>query len=273
MPKFVKLKLNDLPNDEVPDIQWRLVIDNLKDLDNYHSLNATLNMEAFMSMERDKGGNIKLSHTGAVPTRTIALERLLHAKFSTTPEGQKVYPIIEVALITDKKHLGMIKCITNHGAIQINEAGGYCDLNGFIKTWNAEILEEIEKPDFGFPVNDAPLQADTIILENSHRDYTGSYLEKTVKEDIKNCGNVQTIYSLREVDHTYLFKCLSLCKNIATRTQLQDDNQLDQFMKMFKKMPPKNVYLYVSKDVEERIRKHEYFAENNYTHNIKFMAD
>lgn len=273
MPKFIKLKLNGLPNDATPDIQWRMVIDNLDDLNKYHSLNATLNMEAFMTMERDSGNNIMLSHTVAAPTRAIVLQRLLHAKINATPEDEQVYPIIEVANITDKKYLGMLKCITTHGAIQMNAAGGYCDLRSFIKTWEAEVLEKIEKPDFGFPVDDAPLKADTIILENSHQDYVGTWFDSTVKKDVDTLGEVQTIFNLREVDHIYLFKCLSLCKNIVTRTQLQDNNQLNQFMVMFKRLPSKNVYLYVNKEVEGRIRKHEDFVENNYIHNIKFIND
>lgn len=271
MPKFVKLKLNGLPKDDSPNIQWRMVIDNLKDLEKYHLLNATLNMEAFMTMERDNSGNIMLSHTGAAPTRAIVLQRLLHAKINCTPEGEKIYPLIEVASITDKKYLGIFKYISNHGAIQMNTSGGYCGLNDFIKTWDAEILEEIEKADFGFPIDDAPMKADTIVLENSHKDYVGSWFHSDIKKDVPDCGEIQTIFNLREVDHTYLFRCLSLCKNIVAITQLQDEGQLHSFMGLFKRLPAKNVYLYVDKDVKARITKHEDFNQNNNIHNIKFI--
>ncbi len=272
MPKFIKLKLNGLPKDEADyAISWRLVIDNVEDLNKYHALDATLNMEAFIGMEREKDGTIRLSHTGASPTRAIALQRCLQSTINCLPEGEKAYPIIEVAKITDKKYLGMLKTITNYGAIQIGEAGGYCPLDMFIKTWNGEILEEIEKESFGFPTNDAALQADTIILENSHKDYIWSGKEENVSKDIPDAGVVKTIFNLREVDGAYIMKCISNCKNVVIETQLQDDSQLDSFMGMFKMVSRKNIYLYVDKEVESRIRNHKHFAENSSIHNIKFL--
>lgn len=270
MAKFIKLKLNGIPGVGT-DIQWRMVIDNIDDLKEYHSLNGTLNMEALMSMERDVNGNIMISHIGAAPTRHIALQRVLHCKINAAKEGEKIFPIVEVAKITDEKYLNMLKFLNNHGSIQMNEAGGYCGLDAFIKTWDAEILEEIEKKSLGFPVTDAAIKADTLILENSNVEYSGGYLETKVKHDIKNHGDIQTIYNLREIDTEYLIKCISLSKNIVIKTQLVDDNQFSLFMKMFKTIPGKNIYLYVLKEVENKIRTHEDFYNNSLIHNISFI--
>lgn len=271
MAKFIKLKLNGLPKSETTDIHWRMVIDNMGDLKEYHSLNATLNMEAFMTLERDDNDNIALSHLGPASTRQTVLHRYLRAKIDCTPKGEQVYPLIEVAQLTDKKYLAMLKFLMTKGAIQINEAGGYCGLQDFIKTWDGEILEEIEKDSFGFPVSDAAIEADTLILENAHVEYCGNYLESRVKENIENVGSIKTIYNLREIDATYLMQCISVCKNVVIQTQLQDDSQLSSFMKMFKRIPHKNIYLYVSEKIEQRIKSHEDFAANSTVHNIIFI--
>lgn len=265
MPKFINLNIDG-------ECQWRLVIDNVNDLEKYHQFNATQNMRAFMGMERDAHGNIALSHTGAAPTRQIGLQRLLHNSIMCAPEGTKVYPLIEVAKFTDQKYLSMLKFITNNGAIQMNEAGGYCGLNDFIKTWNAEVVAEIETPGFGFPTSDAAIEADTIILENSCRDYSGSYIVSDVKKDVKDCGTIETIYSLNEVDSRWLFRCISNCKNVVAATELQDDSQLNSFMTLFGQLKGKNIYLYVSKSVKSMIQKHPEFAKNKELHNIYFIT-
>lgn len=270
MAKFVKLNLHNIPG-KGDDIQWRLVIDNLEDLNRYHSLDATLNMEAFMAMEREpNGGPIKLSHTGAQPTRQIALQTYIHSKVMTTPVGQKVYPIIEVAQLTDKKYLGMFKYVSQYGAIAINPAGGYCDLSSFIKTWNADILEWVEKDDFGFPVDDAILEADTIILENSHPDYK-TYGEWQAAKKVPNAGVIKTIYHLREVDRTYVFQSLKGCKNVVIESEIMDAEQLNGFFKMFLNLPRKNVYLFVREENRAKITDHPDYTQATTLHNIQFM--
>lgn len=268
MAKFIKLKLNDIP-DKSEAIQWRLIIDNIADLDNYHSLNATLNMEAFMTMERNDNGRIALSHTGAAPTRHLVIQRLLNLAIDTTPIGEKVYPIIEVAKMSDAKTNGMLKYITTIGAIQVNEAGGYCGLDDFIKTWDAEILETIEKLDYAFPLTNIVLSADTIILENSPKNFSSS-IEKRVQKEISDSGVIKTIYNLREIDSAYLIKCIGNCRNVIIETQAQSKQQVNLFMQLFQHVASKNIYLYVSKDVENRIKNHADFNINNNTHKIIF---
>jgi len=269
MPKFIKLLLKDIPK-VGNEIQWRLVIDDIETLNKYHSLDATLNMEAFMTMEREpNGGDIKLSHTGAAPTRAIMLQTYLQAKIMTTPANEKVYPIIEVASLTDRKYLAMFKYILSHGAIQINPSGGYCGLESFINTWNADILEELEKDDFGFPIEEDIILADTIILENSHPDYASSG-EWKANKFVANPGTIKTIYHLREMDATYVFKCVTACKNVVIESQLLDNSQLDSFIKMFLNVPGKNIYLILSKENEIKIKSHPLYEQANAIHNIHY---
>lgn len=269
MPKFIKFLLKNVP-DKGNIQQWRLVIDNEADLKSYHNFDIKCNGEAFLGLERGKDGGIVLSHYGMASTRHTVLHQLLQLKLNTLKEGEKMYPIGEVANITNKKYLGMLKCISLFGAIQINEAGGYCDLKSFIKTWDADVLETIEKADFGFPLEDQIMAADTIILENSHPSWNGNYMEGKINNVIKSPGKVQTIYNLREIDHRYIFKSLSTCKNIVIESQIQDDAQVTDFMRLFSKLQPKNIYLFFSNDNIIKIKQHPLFYENEKLHNLYF---
>ena len=270
MPRFVKLKLKELPKSEKEyDIRWTLVIDNKSDLDKYHEIDAHANMEMFLNIERDDDGDIKLSHTAAAPTRGIAIQRMLQAKIMSTPEGETIYPIIEVANYTDKKYLSMLKYITEHGAIQINSTGGYCGLQSFINTWDAEVLEDIEKDSFGLPVEDAVFDADTVILENSHKDYTS--IEDSAKRHIKNPGVVRAIYNLMEVDKSYILKCLSHCNNVFIRSELQNDKQVNEFSEMFCLVSKKNIYLQLSEEGQLKIKSLKIFKTLSVKHNIIFV--
>lgn len=276
--KFLKLRLKNVPQDNgfaKPNIKddldrWCLVIDNEEDLKAYHEVDAYANMETFMSLEREKDGSIRTSHVGAASTRAISMVRVLGAKQSCLEEGEKMYPIIEVAKYTDQKYLAMYRHIKIHGAIQINPAGGWCGLQGFIKTWDAEILEEIEKKSAGFPVEDEVLKADTLVLENAHPDYFGSNSEWSAKKLVPDCGSVKTIYHLREVDTDYVFKCVENCKNVFISTELQNEKQLDTFIYMFSKVTSKkNIYLQMSKENEEKVKAHPLFSKIN--HHITFL--
>ena len=272
--KFLKLKLNGVPESKTGiRISWSLVIDNEQDLMQYHQHDAYCNMQSFISLEREpNGGGIKTSHLGAADTRSLSMVRMIHAKQSTLAEGEKMYPIIEVAKITDQKYLSMLKYILNYGAIRINPAGGWCGLSSFISTWNAEILEEVNKDSIGFPTDDDAIQADTIILENAHPEYSG-YVNRLAKDTITNCGTVAAIYNLKEVDKDYVFKCISNCKNVLIQSQLQDESQLESFMQMFQKFNKKNIYLVLDNENQKKVKTHKLFEQLSNIHNIVFTKN
>ena len=241
MPTFEKIKLHNVP--QKGDIeQWILKIDNKHDLDRYHKLDAELNMRSFLSMER-RGNRLAFDHLGALPGRDMSLNAQIKLACEALKEGEKAYPILEVAKITDRKYLSMLKAITRSGAIRVNHSGGFCDYDDYIKTWDAKILESITKNDFGFPLDDEALTAKTIILENAHQEFVGgrNYLIKQI--GIENAGSVSAIYNLKEIDRTYIFKCLSNAENIIIPTEAQDAEQLSAFMKMFLTLKPKNIYV------------------------------
>lgn len=253
--------------------EWAMVIDNEIDLKKYHSLDASLHMEALLNMGKNsKDGKIQTDHLGGGSPKEIAIGTWLKCRQLTAKEGEKIYPLIEIALMVDKKYLGMLKHISTDGAIRINKSGGWCSLRSFIETWDAEILEEIDKDSIGFPVSDDVIKADTLILENSLPDYCGRWHEQQCKEFLKEeAGIVKIIYGLKEVDTSYVEKCIINAKNIFTSTELQDENQLNEFMTLFSKLPRKNIYLDINKRNVDKIKSHSLFETNNSIHNIQFI--
>jgi len=250
--KFALLELNEVPKKGTIG-QWRLIIDSKEDLDNYHGYEGHSYSNALLSMARNsKTGEIETSHIGGAATKEMILARWLSMRKETAKEGEKIYPLIEMANLVDRKYLGQLKHITNIGAIQINEAGGWCGLDGFLSTWNGRVLKYIEKETCAFPSSEKSLIADTICLENSHPEYGGSYLKEDAKKVFGNkAGVIEVIYNLREIDIDYIKQSVLNAKNIYINTQVQDDNQLELFMRLFEKMPPKTIFINVYRQAEK----------------------
>lgn len=261
MAKFFKIQL------EGGETQWRKIIEDRIDLDSYHEINTRNNFEAFLSLKRTKEGLLSSHILGESP-RVIGLSNIINCRISSLREGEKLYPIIEVANICDKKYLGMLKFINSVGTIQMNEAGGWCGLNDFIKTWNGTILEKQETSGEGFPI-DNDVNADTLILENSIQEYCFVPMDKIKKSF--NTGVIKIIYALREVDKDYISKAIVSAKNIWISSQLQDEKQLNSFMFLFSKISHKNIYLDLDNENTEKIKAHPLFKTNNAIHSINFI--
>lgn len=267
MPKFVKIFLT---SNSCKKSVWMLLIDNEVVLEKFYSHEAHLNITTLMGMEVDNDGHVALGHTGAQSVRAITIQRWLSLK-QITANGEKVYPIIEIAKMTDEKYLTMYELIGDGGTILVNSSGGYSDYNGFIKTWDGEILEEIEKPDFGFPVDDDVIKADTIVLENSHRDYKS--IDNGLIKRIPQAGIVAGLYNLKEIDRGYVMKCLENCKNVVIQSTLMDNEQLDGFMKMFTLLSPKQVYLTIYGNGMSKLKLHSLWNTVSNKHTIIFDND
>lgn len=272
--KFFLIKLQGVPKkeDNGESEHWRLIIDNKEDLDVYHNQEARSYANALLSMATNSdSGQIETTHIRGAATKEIVLARWLNLRQQTAKESEKIYPLFEMTSLVDRKYLSQLKYISNHGAIQINTAGGWCDLDGFLKTWDGEIKREIFKETCAFPTSDWALTADTICLENSHPDYGGIYLKQSARGEFGvDAGTIEVIYNLREVDTDWIKKSVLNAKNIYISTQVQDSNQLDLFMYMFENMPRKNIFIQVYKQQEKgTITSHSKYAKVNEMHNIK----
>ncbi len=264
--KFVKLNLKT-SRDPKHAIQWNMIIDNIEDLKAYHNLEATLNAEAFLDLGKTK----RAGHLGDDNPRMLVIDSLLKIK-AHRQDGEKTYPIIEVAKLTDQKYLSMLRLLSNGETIRVNKAGGYCTLDGFLETWGGEIIETIEKDDIGFPIDEEVIKCDTLILENSFNFYAGNDFKKELKILLgEKVGTIGVINSLRTIDKAYIIKALLNAKNVYISTQLLDDKQLDDFMTLFSNLPSKTVFLRMFGDKIEQLKAHPLFEVNNNIHKIVFF--
>lgn len=266
MPKFIKIQFNTPAGFTT---QWELVLETVEDVNKYHGLETALNGEAFIELAHSNinyNDSDRPQYTGK-NIRANTLDRWFSHKVNSAKKGEKVYPLFEVANLTDMKYLAMLKNIAR-GPIRVNEAGGYSDVKGYLKTWNAVIIETIEKNDFGIPTDDEIIKADTIILENSSAEISDKSFEGQVVAMLP--GSIKTIYNLREVDMTYVFKSVSNAKNIVIKSQLMYEEQIDSFMKLFANVEPKNIYLFVPEKTEDKIFNHPLYEQNK-KHSIKII--
>jgi hypothetical protein len=173
-----------------------------------------------------------------------------------------------VAKVTDIKHQGILKAILRGNDIAIASNGSWTTLNSFMSTWKCEILSEIEKDDFGFPL-DYELNADTIVLENAPNTFH-KYISERVQEIIKDAGNVGFIYNLKEIDSKFVFKAIYNAKNIYIESQFQDEKQISSMAKLFLSVERKNVYINCSKDAASRLKGYPSYDSLFNHHNIYF---
>lgn len=248
--KFIKLRLHNVPQKGTVE-EWRMVIDNLPDLEKYHDLDAYLHATALVDVEGSK--HHAISHRG------IAIAQMIESKHAGSP-------ISIVANLTDGKYLGMERQILKGNTLTISNGGSWCLLDGYISTWNAEVLATIEKDDIGFPVDEDVINADTIILENSDRSIPFKNLYNIVGE-----GTVAAICNLKQIDLSYVIKAINNCKNVFIESQLIDDNQIDDFMKLFSTVKRKKIYLSLTEGGKEKIKSHPLFEKNSEIHNIVFL--
>lgn len=259
--KYVKLYLPPCPNHPKGIKSWHLVIDNMADLFKYAKLDAELYTQAFLNTTKTSEGKFEVAHEN--DTRTQVVATMLNIRIMGTPEGEKIYPLVELASIMDKKTLAMAKLIERDGAIRINEVGGYCGYDSFVETWNAEVIQEIVKDTVGFPIESDALTAKTLILENQR---VSSTFKKEVEEitgDTAAC-----IDSLKEKDITWVMKSIHNAHTIAFETQLQDMQQLDSFMELFTKLPRKRIIISLSEWRRPRLLGHSLWETNTARHEI-----
>ncbi len=263
--KYVKLRLPSVPGNLPGKTQviesWHVVIDNLEDLFKYAKLDVELYTQAYLNTHKTSEGKFEVSHEN--DTRVQVVATMMNIRIAGTPEGQKIYPLVELADIMDKKTLAMAKLIDRVGAIRINEVGGYCGYDSFVETWNAEVLQTIVKDTVGFPIESDALNAKTLILENQRVSSTFKKEVEAITGDTAAC-----IDALKEKDLTWVMKSIHNAHTIAFETQLQDMQQLDNFMELFTKLPRKRIIISLSEWRRPKLLGHHLWETNEARHEI-----
>jgi hypothetical protein len=281
MPKFIKLKLKNVPksrsisaetvSDDFYSFSWKLVLDNRDDFFKWAEYDAEASAHAFLSLA-GKNSNSKgdYTHLGGLSDREAGLATGIKLA-AHAADGKKIYPMIEAAKMNDLKQAAMLGQIMAGTTICIHENGvGWCVLESFIKTWDAEIVEELEKEGFAFPVDNEELKAETIVLENAPKeDWRYKYILERVKQRISDTLSIGFIFSLKETDERYVFKAMNNAKNIYIESEFEDEKQISSVAKALMNMPEmKTLYINASKTATERLKSHKDFDMVSAKHKI-----
>lgn len=265
MPKFIKLRSNkpapsnkSFPNSSPESTYWKLVLSNLDEFHAWCEYDATANAYAFLSLagkNQDSKGDY--THLGGLSGREQGLATAIHLATRTAEQGTKVHPIIEVSKITDLRQRGILKALMKGLTVGINENGiSWCPLDSFMKIWDCEIIETIEKEGFSFPIDETAISADILILENApFEGFRKNWLEELAQTAFgkKKC---QIIFNLAEKDERFVFKSIAASKNIFIQSEFQDEQQVSSFAKAFLSIERKNICLSTDKEGKRRIESH-----------------
>lgn len=247
--KFVKIKLGE-------ETQWRLVLSTTDEVYRYHEIDIQTNFMGVLHKEHP---------------RAETMNRILELGKACLKDGEKTTKLHIVANHQDKKTAGMIKAVAMN-EICVNEVGGYCFLDGFLKLHKGEIIETIFKKDFGLPNENEVQESDLIILENSPSINTDFLNDLETLNIILPSTKRIEFTNLRQQDRSYVFKSIEQTKSIAMETQAIDSEQVNSFIKMFLGLSSKkNIYIRMIAN-KHILESHTHFEAVNQKHNIVFIG-
>lgn len=265
--KFVKINYRPHPSESSGSVNgrkntWKILIDNQKDLKEYCEHETMAYTNAFLN-EADYITHKKMGHPSG--HRAGVIETMLNLD---ALKQEKVYPLMTIGNMVDGKYLSMLGGLERGNKIVVNERGGYCYLQSFLETWDGKIVEEIEKPDCGFPTEEDALKSKYLILENNDgRPYE---IVKYCKEN--KIEDYACITTLQEKDLGYVLKCIQNADTIMLDSLFEKQNQLEMFMNAFSKLDRKNILIfYFDENYLKNLKEHRLYAECIAKHNVKFI--
>lgn len=266
---FKKLRFESVPGEKEPQESWFMILRSIEDIATYMEMDASLFVQAMFTLEKNST-NIHLSS----PRERMLSLSMQHA-VNSTPEGKLVWPHQVTMDFVGKKAGSMMKLFLNCGDVQVNEVGGYCGHESFLRTWNnPRVVAEMEKDSTYFPTDDEAIEADLLFLENAERvdvDFQRSLVGYKKEYNYNSGHKIKSITMLKEKDPDWVAKSIAKSKAIAIQTQALDDNQTDRMMAMFAsdRMPLKKIYL--SMINPEAIESHPLWEACNKKHQIMMM--
>lgn len=268
--KFVKIRLKNVPgtlaNTNKTVEEWRCVISNLSDLHAYANFEGHLISRAFLQLERTfDGSRFDGAHAG--DKRTGALATLLNIRAERLEVGETFNPLIETANIHAAKVASMSRMLGRGEAICINTAGGFCGLESFLEQWKAEIIETVEKDDQGFPIDAEAMNAATLILEN--QDHVNTKLRDIVSKRTESKPAV--ILQLKEKDQRWIYKSMLNAKTLAFVSTFSDQEQVEEFLDIFDKMPRKEIIIGYYGDEIEKLTLNPRYEKVGQKHSIELI--
>lgn len=282
---FQKLWIEKTPDSNgAPVEKWYMILRTYEDVLKYIEVDADLCTQALLSIP----ASIERSHLEG--SRERVLNVMMQTRAGNLKEGERLSPINVLADLIDGKAKSMLSLIERGHTVLVQQGGGYCTYDVYVKTWNAKITSEIEKDSIYFPTNNEPIETEILLLENGERvpvdferqvhkivgynynsnwsSFNDNRLDKYNKIDISK----KVLYKITQLklrDPEFVKQMLVKAKTIAFESSLTDTIQIDNMFKLFSVLPNKRVI--IKTEFKEDITKHELFESCNNIHNIIFI--
>lgn len=152
---FKKIHFPQTPNNPEPHSNWYMILRTQEEVLRYFEVDSwKLAWEMFSPKNQS---NLSTSHLkrpiAGIHADTVG-EAILELAKNSLKEGEKMWPHEVYATHLNKKGMAMMKHL-QYGPVQVNEAGGYCGHESFLRTWpDARVVKEIEQENLTFPEKD-----------------------------------------------------------------------------------------------------------------------
>lgn len=263
---FRKLRMNVHGKPGEKQDVWYMVLRSVEEVLGYLNVDAGLFAEALFTLNK----NATKTHLAA------PRERVLHISLLTaaiTADGQPVFPHEVLQKLLSGKAKSMLSLLMRGEFINVNNCGGYCGHKSFCETWEAEVIDEIEKPTTYLPQDavDDLTKGEVLFLENAERtdiDLIRAIDNNWHRQDQKFYHKIEM---LKEQDPKFILESIKGHKTIAMKSNLMDSNQITNMMRLFASddVEPKEVIIMT--EFQNELTTHELWAFNNSKHNIKFI--
>lgn len=226
---FKKLHFtNGTPDNKVPHSIWYLYIDNVTDLLKYQEYDTKL----FVNSMKSLPDSFKKTHIRG--SREWALYMQMQCS-----RDEHISPIKECIKLVSSKYQGMLE-ILSKGPILVHEKGSYSPLS-FIKIWNCEVIETLEKDSLYFPSDKVFSKTELLFLENDEV-VPANFLLK-VRKLLDWTNDYKCLQQLKLQDPKRILKSIENAKSIAIQSAFTDKVQIDTFLELFNKVNRKTIYI------------------------------
>lgn len=138
--------------------------------------------------------------------------------------------------------LDMMSSMLRDGmTIIVNEKGGMCDLDSFLKIHKASVTKEIQSEDLVYPKElDKLTPKKVVVLENDNE--TDFDWKKFMPSEVQWYES-KVLNKLKTRQKEEILFYLNHAETIITKTTLLDEKQSEQFLKMFASFKGKNIHI------------------------------
>ena len=288
---FRKIFIERTPDSNGKPVEkWYMILRTYEDVLKYTEVDADLCTQALLSIP----ASIERSHLEG--SRERVLNVMMQTKVYNLKEGERLSPINVLADLIDGKAKAMLGLVERGHEVLVQQNGGYCTYDGYMKTWNAKVTEEVEKDSIYYPTDNVPIETDLLFLENGER--VPVDFERTVDKmaaEFLHSGGVWTSFNemapygrkehadidttkkvryklshLKLRDPQFVAAMISKAKVVAFESQLVDKQQIDSMFKLFASLPD-NKKIIISTGYARDIQSHELYAECIAKHTVIFI--